>query len=133
MKSQSALEYLILIGVALTGLLYLYYIGSQEFAYSRAQNSVAILLSTIEENADRVALMGENTTRSFYGYVPSYIDESRTFISNNTINYGVYTPAGTQDMFKVFDFCVKGELPTREGYYLFNLTYSDKCVVISHN
>ncbi len=133
MKSQSALEYLILVGMALTGLVYLYYVGSQEFAYSKAENSISILLSSIEGNVNRVALMGENSTRSFYGYVPNYIDPSRTFIANNTVNFGVYTLAGTQDMFKVFDFCVRGELPTEEGYYLFNISYYDGCVIISHN
>ncbi len=131
-RSQSGLEYLSIVVAALVAMGMMYgYVESYKY-WQEIDYRFSSILSQIEDSAEAVFLMGPPSRQTLNLYIPGYVDESRTFISNNTINYGVYTPAGTQDMFKVFDFCVKGELPTREGYYKINIVSVGKCVVIDY-
>ncbi len=131
-RAQAGLEYISIVVAALVAIGMMYnYVDSYKY-WQDVDYRFSSILSQIEESANSVFLMGPPSRQTLDLYIPGYVDPSHTFIANNTVNFGVYTPAGTQDMFKVFDFCVRGELPTEEGYYKINVVSVGKCVVIDY-
>lgn len=132
-RSQLSFEYLIMvsIGVIIITLTTIYVnsiINDRE-----VEHGVRSLLSEVSDAAETVALMGYPARQTFTAYVPKYLDENSSYVKNNTVNYGVHQQyTGIRDVFEVFDFCVKGNLPVYEGYYVINVLALEDCVLIDY-
>ncbi len=132
-KTQLSIEYLIIISTILIGLTTALYLSQSYITEERVSTSINSIISSISDNAETVALMGYPARQTMNVYVPPNINPNQTYIKNNTINYGVYHQyTGTRDVFELFDYCVKGNLPTREGYYVINILSTGSCVVIDY-
>ncbi len=132
MKGQVAVEYLIIISVALIILLPLsLYINQSLIGYrdetkiSRAWNAV----NKLGENADWVFSQGPPAKKTIEIYIPDDVDEIS--FDNKTVLFRVKTSAGISDVFYVTVPELKGSLPEYGGYYFVSLTAFSNYVNIS--
>lgn len=122
MKAQTAVEYFIIVSVALLILLPLIlYINDLIIGYndktrvSLAENAV----KKIGENADWVYSQGQPARRTFEVYMPGGIDQIS--FENRTIVIRVKTSAGSSDSYYNTISPLNGSLPSSEGYYTISL------------
>lgn len=123
MKAQVAVEYLIIMGVALMILLPLsLYLNQTLMGYrddtkiSKAQNTV----KKLGQNADWVHSQGPPAKVTVEVYVPE--DVAEVSLNNNMILYRVRTSAGISDVFYNTVPALNGTLPDKSQYYYISVT-----------
>jgi len=120
MRSQVAIEYVILVSVFLVFLtpvwIYAYrYTSSlkQQIAIDYAQE----LVNTIGDLSDFVYSQGKPAAMTFEGAVPDHVSTAN--INGSLIIMTLNISAGITDIFKVCNSNVTGTIPTERGNYVF--------------
>jgi hypothetical protein len=131
-RSQLSFEYLILVGLGIAALTLTTYYANTLVTSKNVENSVRIVVSQISDAAETVALMGYPARQTFNVYVPTHLEPNSTYVINNTVNFGVHQEHGVNDVFETFDFCIKGNLPVSEGYYVISVLSLGDCVLVGY-
>ena len=115
MKSQAALEYLLLMGLALAVIIPVFYYSlthsSDSIAVSQAQNAV----STLAKTADYVYSLGIGSSSKVLITIPENIVESS--IQNKTVLLRLKISSGISDIKALTKADVTGSIPTLSGNY----------------
>lgn len=131
MKSQVALEYFIIVAIALT-IIVPYVIYSNElFIDYRDNNDVMAAknaVNKIGQSADWVFAQGPPAQISTEVFIPDGV--TQTLLVNNTIEFKVRTVSGVSDVFYISTANVTGSLPTTSGYYTVSITATNNSVSI---
>lgn len=124
MKAQSAVEYLILIGMVLLIItpLAAYIWQQNEIGTRLRQGQIAV--NSIAATADNIYAQGSGAKTTVGIVFPSGYRYSESNLANKTIQIRVVTPAGYNDLVATTKANVTGSLPTTSGYKLlkFELT-----------
>lgn len=131
-KSQLSLEYLIIFVTLLLAIIAVLAFSETIITEQEIDYSAHSIVSQISDAAETVTLMGYPARQTFNVYVPKNVNPDGTYIRNNTVNYGIFTPQGTSDIFDITNFCVKGNLPYYEGYYVINVVAIEDCTLIDY-
>ncbi len=117
MKSQVALEYIIIISIGLIALIpFVIYSYNSAYVYSE-QNKIETAINSLNElgeSIDWVYSQGEPAKLVLDLYIPKLENVS---IVNNIIIWKVKTSAGISDIYYKASANITGTLPTNEGYY----------------
>jgi len=123
MRAQVAVEYLIIIGVALMILLPLSLYLNQTLMGYRDDTKTSKAWNTVKklgQNADWVHSQGPPAKVTVEIYVPEDVVE--VSLDNKMILYRVITSAGTSDVFYNTVPALNGTLPTNSQYYYISVT-----------
>ncbi len=132
-KSQLGLEYLLIIAVILTVVGGYSYYSETIQKSQNVEYSVDNILNQMRSAAQTVSTMGYPARQSFEVYVPENIDPNNTYIKNNTVNYAVYGKGDkSADIYDAYDYCVRGNLPTSEGYHTITVMATTDCVIVNY-
>jgi len=132
MKSQVAVEYLIIVSLAFMILIPLILYLNQTFIgynddnkLSRADEAV----KKIAHTADWVYSQGPPAKQTIEIFIPK--DVEKISLDNKTIEFKVRTSAGVTDVFYETVAELNGALPSTSGYYFISLTAFQDYVNIS--
>lgn len=132
MKAQAAIEFLIIISVALTILVPLILLVNQSLMgyvddtkISQAKEAV----KKLGDNANWVFSQGSPAKVTVEVYIPDGVES--VSMNNNEILYKIRTTAGISDVYYTTVPQVNGTLPEKSGYYFVSLTSFSNYVNIS--
>lgn len=115
MKAQAAMEYMMIIGIALV-------ILAPIISYAYQQNEVAIrtsqgnlAASQISAAADSLYAQGPGAKTSLDIFLPSGY-RAQSYASGNVLDIKVLTPAGLNDIIEITKANLTGTLPADSGY-----------------
>lgn len=115
MKSQAALEYLLVVGLSLAVIIPVFYYSlthsSDSIAVSQAQNTV----NTLAKAADYVYSLGEGSSSKVLISIPKNVLNTST--QNKTISIRLQTSSGISDITATTKATVSGTLPNVSGNY----------------
>jgi hypothetical protein len=123
MKSQVAVEFLIIVSVAFMILIPLSVYLNQSLIGYKDTNKISKAWNTVKklgESADWVYSQGPPAKLSIEIYIPEDLEE--VSLENNTILFRVRTSAGISDAFYEAVPSLSGTLPSDSGYYFVSLT-----------
>ena len=123
MKSQAAIEYLIIVSVAFMILIPLGVYVNQSLIGYRDNNKISKAWNTVKklgQSADWVYSQGPPAKISLEVYIPDDLEE--VSIDNKNILFRVRTSAGISDVFYVTVPSLNGTIPSNSGYYFVSLT-----------
>jgi hypothetical protein len=123
MKSQVAVEFLIIVSVAFMILIPLSVYLNQSLIGYKDTNKISKAWNTVKklgESADWVYSQGPPAKLSIEIYIPDDLEE--VSLENNTILFRVRTSAGISDAFYETVPPLSGTLPSDGGYYFVSLT-----------
>ncbi|VVB76280.1 Uncharacterised protein [Candidatus Tiddalikarchaeum anstoanum] len=133
-KAQVSLEYLFIFATILLAIIGLLSFSNSFLYQQRIDYSINSAVVQIHDIAKSVALMGYPARQTINVYIPKNIDPETTYVRNSTINFGVFEPDNAlRDVFRLEDFCVKGNLPYYEGYYVIRALAVNDCVLIDYH
>ncbi len=129
------MEYLVLTGFTMLVLLILLVAAYNRINSSEKEidiNSAERAVTRMKEAADFVYIHGHPTKLKISVYIPSDIDETRSFIANKTINLAVNVAGSHTDVWR----STRGEVgwdlygsstafPSKEGYYVLTVESTD--------
>ncbi|MDY6777287.1 MAG: hypothetical protein SVU32_01355 [Candidatus Nanohaloarchaea archaeon] len=131
-SGQAALEYFIMLSVALLVAAPIIMQAQQTLIHVRTSSRVAKVqnaLDTIEEGVRLVRNQGAPARTTFTINLPARINQSE--VGNRYIYYQLRTPSGMSDYYRVFGFNVTGSLPTSPGVHVMRVVARDDYVNIS--
>jgi len=132
MKSQVAVEYLIIVSVAFMILIPLVLFLNQTFIGYSDDNKLSkadTAVKKIGHTADWVYSQGPPAKQTIEVYIPKDIDG--VSLNNNTIEFKVRTSAGVSDVYYETVAPLNGTIPLTSGYYFLSLTAFQDHVNIS--
>ncbi|MBN1923792.1 MAG: hypothetical protein JW791_03460 [Nanoarchaeota archaeon] len=132
MKAQASFEVLIVAATILLAIGSVIYFTQVMINDEKTLTETDILVTRLSEEVQLIYFLGEGATKIFPVFVPANINSSRTFFTNETINYGVNIASGTTDVFEDFNICLRGELPMRNNFYYVIVTNIDDCVYLDY-
>lgn len=132
MKAQAALEYLIMVSLALMILLPYILYSSQLLLEYQEENNLAMAknaVAKIGQTADWVFSQGEPAKMSVEIFIPDGITSIQ--LLNKTIVFKIKRTSGISDVFYVSATNITGYLPTTQGYYIVHLSAENNNVRIT--
>jgi len=127
MKAQAAVEFLIIVSVALMILLPVSFYANQSLMGYRDDTKISLAKNTVNklgESADWVFSQGSPAKLTLKVYIPD--DVYNISLEGKTILFKIRTSAGVTDVFYETVPSLGGSLPTNSGYYYVSLTaYAD--------
>jgi len=132
MKGQVAVEYMIIISVALIIILPLSLYMNQSFIGYRDDTKISRAWNTVKkigENADWVYSQGPPAKVTIEIYIPDGVEEIS--FENKTVLFKVRTASGVSDVYYQTVPEFEGFLPEKSGYYFVSLTAFPNYVNIS--
>jgi len=132
MKAQSAIEFLIIVSVALTILIPLILLVNQSLMGYKDDTKISLAKEAVKklgDNADWVFSQGPPAKVTVEVYIPD--DVESISIINNEILYKIRTTAGITDVYYDTVPELRGTLPEKSGYYFVSLTSFSTYVNIS--
>ncbi len=132
MKAQASLDVLMITITVIIAIGSTLYFSQVILNDEKILTEAETLVTKLSEEAQLVYLLGDGATKIFPVYLPANINDSRTFFTNETINYGVEIRSGTTDVFDNFNICLRGEIPVRNNLYYVIVTNIDNCVYIDY-
>lgn len=132
MKAQVALEYLVIVSVALLILVPLVLYANQMFLGYKENTRISLAKNAVKkigEHADWVYSQGRPARNEIQVYMPDGIEEAS--LENNEILLKIKTSAGTSDIFYRTVSPLNGSIPYNSGYYIISLVAFQNYVNIS--
>jgi len=127
MKAQVALEYLIIVSVALIIIIPLALYANELFYGYREDTRITLAKNAVKklgENSDWVYSQGEPAQLTIEVYIPDGI--AQISLDNNTILFKVKTSSGISNVYYTTIAPLNGSVPINSGYYEISLTaYED--------
>lgn len=123
MKAQAAVEFLIIVSVALMILLPVTFYARQLLIGYKDDTKISLAKNTVKklgESADWVFSQGPSAKRTLEIYIPD--DVYNISLEDRTILFEVKTSAGVTDVFYEAVPSLNGSLPITSGYYFVSLT-----------
>ena len=123
MKAQAAIEFLIIVSVALTIIIPLILLVNQNLVSYKDDTKISLAKEAIKklgENADWVFSQGPPAKVTVEVYIPD--DVESVSIDNKMITYKIRTSAGINDVYYYTVSELRGSLPEKSGYYFVALT-----------
>lgn len=132
MKAQVALEYLIIVAIALVILLPLVLYANQMFVGYKENTRISLAKNAVKklgESADWVYSQGQPAKLTLEIYMPEGIEEAS--LGSNEILLKIKTSAGISDIFYRTISPLNGSIPNNSGYYKISLVAFQNYVNIS--
>ena len=132
MKSQVAVEYLIIVSVAFMILIpTILYLNQTFIGYSDSNklSKASETVKKIGQTADWVYSQGPPAKQTIEIFIPKDLDEIS--LNNKTVLFKVRTSAGVSDVFYESVAPLNGTVPSNSGYYFVSLTAFQDYVNIS--
>lgn len=132
MKGQVAIEYLIIISVALIILIPLALYVNQSLMDYRDNTKISKAWTAVKklgESADWVISQGPPAKLTLKIYIPD--DVEQISLDSKTFIFKVRTSAGISDVFYTTVSELDGSIPTKSGYYYVSLTAFSNYVNVS--
>jgi len=132
MKSQVAVEYLIIVSVAFMILIPTILYLNQSFIGYSDDNKLSKASETVKkigQTADWVYSQGPPAKQTIEIFIPKDLEEIS--LNNKTVLFKVRTSAGVSDIFYESVAPLNGTLPSNSGYYFISLTAFQDYVNIS--
>jgi len=132
MKSQVAVEYLIIVSVAFMILIpTILYLNQTFIGYSDSNklSKASETVKKIGQTADWVYSQGPPAKQTIEIFIPKDLEEIS--LNNKTVLFKVRTSAGVSDVFYESVAPLNGTLPLNSGYYFISLTAFQDYVNIS--
>jgi uncharacterized protein (UPF0333 family) len=132
MKSQVAVEYLIIVSVAFMILIPTILYLNQTFTGYNDDNKLSKASETVKkigQTADWVYSQGPPAKQTIEIFIPKDLEEIS--LNNKTVLFKVRTSAGVSDVFYESVAPLNGTLPSNSGYYFISLTAFQNYVNIS--
>ena len=132
MKSQVAVEYLIIVSVAFMILIPTILYLNQTFIGYSDDNKLSKASETVKkigQTADWVYSQGPPAKQTIEIFIPKDLEEIS--LNNKTVLFKVRTSAGVSDVFYESVAPLNGTLPFNNGYYFISLTAFQNYVNIS--
>jgi uncharacterized protein (UPF0333 family) len=129
MKSQVALEYLVIASIAIALMLPIFYYS---FGYSSASTSTYQAqdsINALAKAADYVYSLGVGSKTHVSIIIPNNVVSSS--IANKTILLKIKASSGTSDIVAFTKANVNGTVPTTSGYHYMQLNMTEQGVQIS--
>lgn len=127
MRGQAALEYLIMVGLLLIALTFIFSLASirtreieDSFKIDTAENTVA----KIVESADIVYSLGAPSKTTFLAQIPS-VEPEGTYVSSKVVNLRVLTSSGSKDVWEISKSALQGYVPTSAGNHWISVQMTD--------
>jgi len=123
MKAQIAIEFLVIVSVALMIILPVTLYANKLLIGYKDDTKISLAKNTVNklgENVDWVFSQGPSAKRTLEIYIPDDINEIS--LNNNMILFKVETSAGISDVFYETVPPLQGSLSKNSGYYLVSLT-----------
>lgn len=119
MKGQAAIEYMIVLGIALT--VAMPFVMKAQSSVVDIRSSVSVVqtqdsLNDLDVAVRTVDSAGEPAARTIEVRLPDNIQSTK--VRNNSINMILNTPSGEQQLSRTFDADLTGSLPEASGPYL---------------
>lgn len=119
MKGQAAIEYMIVLGIALT--VAMPFVMKAQSSVVDIRSSVSVVqiqdsLNDLDVAVRTVDAAGEPAARTIEVRLPDNIQS--TEVRNNSITMIINTPSGEQQLSRTFDADLTGSLPEGSGPYL---------------
>ena len=126
MKGQAALEYMIVLGIALT--VAMPFVMKAQSSVVDIRSSVSVVesqdtLNDIDVAVRTVDAAGEPAARTVEARLPDNLRS--TEVRNNSISIFLTTPSGNQRLSRTFDAELTGSLPDSPGLYLVRVRAKD--------
>jgi len=132
MKSQVAVEYLIIVSVAFMILIPTILYLNQTFIGYNDDNKLSKASETVKkigQTADWVYSQGPPAKQTIEIFIPKDLEEIS--LNNKTVLFKVRTSAGVSDVFYESVAPLNGTVPSNSGYYFVSLTAFQDYVNIS--
>ena len=127
MKAQAAVEFLIIVSVALMILLPVTFYANQSLMGYKDDTKISLAKNTVKklgESVDWIFSQGPSAKRSLEIYIPD--DVYNISLEDKTILFKIRSSAGITDVFYETVPSLNGYLPITSGYYFVSLTaYAD--------
>jgi len=127
MKAQAAVEFLIVVSVALMIILPVSFYANQSLIGYKDDTKISLARNTVNklgESADWVFSQGPPAKLTLEIYIPD--DVYNVSLEDKTILFKIRTSAGVTDVFYETVPTLNGSLPISSGYYFVSLTaYAD--------
>ena len=127
MKSQVAVEFLIIVSVAFMIILPFTFYANQLLISYKDDTKISLAKNTVNKlggSVDWVFSQGPAAKQTLEIYIPD--DIYNISLENKTILFQIRTSAGVTDVFYETVPLLNGSLPTTSGYYFVSLTaYTD--------
>ena len=123
MKAQAAVEFLIIVSVALMIILPVTFYAKQSLIGYKDDTKISLAENTVKklgESVDWVFSQGPPAKLTLEIYIPNDVNEIS--LDNKTILFKVKTSAGVSDVFYETVAPLNGSLPITSGYYFVSLT-----------
>ncbi len=129
MKSQAAIEYLVMVGVGLLAVTVLFFYARTYSLDSLAINQARETVDAIAQAVDHVYSLGPGSTTRIQVKIPTNVINRS--ISNNEILFRVSTRSGVSDVWALTRANVTGTLPSGSGTFYITVTMGNQSVNLS--
>ena len=132
MKGQAAIEYMVIIGIALLILTPILYYSGKSFSNYKEDTNILSARNTVEkigENADWICAQGSPARVQINVHMPEDIIEAS--LENRTVLLRIESTSGAKEVFYESVCDLQGELPVKEGFYYLALVAVDNYVNIT--
>lgn len=129
MKSQAAIEYLIMVGVGLLAVTLLFYYTRTYSMESLAVNQARETVNNLAQAVDHVYSLGPGSRTRVQVNIPTNVINRS--ISNNEILLRVSTRSGVTDVWALTRANITGTLPSGSGTFYITVTMGNQSVNLS--
>lgn len=123
-KAQAALEYMMIIGIAMLILVPIILYSYQQNETAMRINQAKLAATQISASAGSLYAQGPGAKTTLDIFLPAGYS-AQSYASGNIVNIKVYTPAGSNDVIEITRANMSGSLPSDSGYRRIFMTMLD--------
>jgi hypothetical protein len=132
MKAQSAVEYLVIVGIGLIILTPILYYSNKSFQNYKEDSNILAAKTTVDkigENVDWVYSQGYPSRVQIRVYIPENVES--TSLVDRTVLIKMESTSGAKDVFYETIGDMQGSIPTKSGFYFLSLVAMDGYVNVT--